>query len=110
MSASNNGIDNLLVFEKEDDFVTYPREVLNQLRWKPGENLSDASITYVHRGAPGDEMTISGDEIVELERSFFVTKDAKIPYHRIKMVRYRGKIIFDIQKASLREPSEKMKA
>jgi uncharacterized protein (UPF0248 family) len=82
--------------------VTYPREVLNELRWKPGENLAEAMITYVHRGAPGDEMTISGGDIVELEHSFFVTKDAKIPYHRIKLIRYRAKVIFDIEKASTR--------
>ena len=46
-------------------------------------------------------MTISGSDIVELERSFFVTNDAKIPYHRIKLIRYREKVLFDLQKASL---------
>ena len=83
--------------------MTYPREVLNELRWKPGEELADAWITYVHRGAPGDEMSISGKDLVELEHSFFVTKDAKIPYHRIKLIRYHGRVLFDIQKASLRD-------
>jgi uncharacterized protein len=90
--------------------VTYPREVLNELRWKPGEDLAEASITYIHRGAPGDEMTISGGDIVELEHSFFVTKDAKIPYHRIKIIRFRGKVIFDIRKASSRDASENIEA
>jgi len=80
--------------------VTYPRQLLNALRWKPGEELSEAWITYVHRGAPGDEMTVPGSDVVELERSFFVTKEAKIPYHRIKLICYRGKILFDLQKAS----------
>ncbi len=83
--------------------MTYPREVLNELRWKPGENLAEAEITYVHRGAPGDERTISGGDIVELEHSFFVTEDAKIPYHRIKLIRYRSKIVFDVEKASIRD-------
>jgi uncharacterized protein (UPF0248 family) len=82
--------------------VTYPREVLNELRWKPGDDLADALITYVHRGAPGDEMTIAGGDIVELEHSFFVTRDAKIPYHRIKLIRYRGRIVFDIESAGSR--------
>ncbi len=76
--------------------MTYPREILNELRWKPGEDLAEAQITYVHWGAPGDEMTISGNDINELERSFFVTKDAKIPFHRIKLIRYRGRVIFDV--------------
>jgi uncharacterized protein (UPF0248 family) len=88
--------------------VTYPRQILNTLRWKPGEDLAGAWITYVHRGAPGDEMTVSGSDIVELERSFFVTKEAKIPYHRIKLIRYRGNAIFDLQEASCKDkgPSE----
>jgi uncharacterized protein len=83
--------------------VTYPRQVLNALRWKPGEDLAEAWITYVHRGAPGDEMTVPGSDVVELERSFFVTKEAKIPYHRIKLIRYRWKVLFDLQKASSKD-------
>jgi uncharacterized protein (UPF0248 family) len=77
--------------------------VLNAILWKPGEDLSEAWITYVHRGAPGDEMTISGSAIVELEHSFFVTKEAKIPYHRIKLIRYRKEVLFDLKKASSKE-------
>ena len=88
--------------------MTYPREVLNELRWKPGENLAEAWITYVHRGAPRDEVTVSGNDIVELEHSFFVTKDAKIPFHRIKLICYRGGVLFDIQKASLRDDASKI--
>jgi uncharacterized protein (UPF0248 family) len=97
------------LFDNGDDFMTYPREVLNELRWKPGENLAEASITYVHRGAPGDEMTISGGDIVELEHSFFVTKDAMIPYHRIKLICYRARVIFDIEKASSRDDTSENK-
>jgi uncharacterized protein (UPF0248 family) len=77
--------------------------VLNALRWKPGEALSEAWISYVHRGAPGDEMTIPGSDVVELGRSFFVTKEAKIPYHRIKLIRYREKVLFDIHRASSKD-------
>ena len=36
-----------------------------------------AIIVYLHRGAPGDLMTISGSDIKELERSFFVTEDGR---------------------------------
>ena len=86
--------------------MTYPREVLNELRWKPGQDLADAEITYVHRGAPCDRMTIPGGDIVELEHSFFVTKDAKIPYHRITHILYRGSVIFDLEKASSHQASE----
>jgi uncharacterized protein (UPF0248 family) len=48
-------------------------------------------------------MTISGSDLVELERSFFVTKEAKIPYHRIKLIRYRGEVLFDLQRASSKD-------
>ena len=58
--------------------MAFPREVLNELKWHRGR-LGDASITYLHRGAPGDRRAISGSEIVELERSFFTTADSKIP-------------------------------
>ncbi|MGD1061082.1 MAG: RNA repair domain-containing protein [Methanomassiliicoccales archaeon] len=75
--------------------VTYPREILNMLRWTKGEDLSEAKICYLHRGAPGDERCIEGREIIELERSFFVTGEAKIPYHRIRRIEYRGRLLFD---------------
>lgn len=81
--------------------VSYPREVLNELRWKPGMSLTEAEITYVHRGAPKDEMTIKGADIVELQHSFFVTAESMIPYHRIKRIVHRGKVLFDISMVKL---------
>jgi hypothetical protein len=80
--------------------MVYPRDILNELRWRPGESLDDAEITYIHRGAPGDERTISGADVIELERSFFVTSEAKVPYHRIKWIAYRGKIVFQLEEES----------
>ena len=75
--------------------MTYPREILNMLRWTEGEDIREARICYLHRGAPRDERCIEGREIVELERSFFVTEEAKIPYHRIRRIEYRGRVLFD---------------
>jgi len=74
--------------------MPYPRAILNRLKWTDGEDLTDAKITYLHRGAPGNARRIEGDEIIELERSFFVTDDAKIPYHRIRRIEYRGRVLF----------------
>ena len=48
-------------------------------------------------------MTIPGSDVVELEHSFFVTMEAKIPYHRIKLIRYREKVLFDLQRASSKD-------
>ena len=56
--------------------------------------MKDVVVTYLHRGAPGDSMTVRGEDIVELERSFFVTADSKIPYHRIRTIEHRGKLVY----------------
>jgi uncharacterized protein (UPF0248 family) len=80
--------------------MVYPREILNKLKWTAGECLDDALIWYVHRGAPGDRMVVSGDRIHSLGRSFFETDEATIPYHRITRIEYRGKIVFDRPPAS----------
>lgn len=74
--------------------TVYPREVLNRIKWKEGRGLKDVVVTYLHRGAPGDLSAVRGEEIVELERSFFVTADSKIPYHRIRAIEHRGKLVY----------------
>jgi uncharacterized protein (UPF0248 family) len=75
--------------------VVYPREVLNKLRWTKGESIQEATIVYVHRGAPGDIASVKGSEITQLRTGFFETRDSTIPYHRILKIEYRGKTIFD---------------
>lgn len=74
--------------------MAYPREALNRLRWSQGESLGDATIWYIHRGAPGDTLKISGDRISSLGRMFFDTDEATVPYHRILRIDYRGKTLF----------------
>lgn len=73
--------------------MVFPREVLNEIKWRH-DALEDAEITYIHRGAPGDVMTIGGKSIVSLGRSFFETADPTIPYHRIVKIRLKGKLVF----------------
>jgi len=74
--------------------MVYPREVLNRLKWTQGEALDEARIWYVHRGVPGDMMEISGSAIKSLEKGFFETYEAVIPYHRIVRIDYRGRNVF----------------
>jgi uncharacterized protein (UPF0248 family) len=62
--------------------MAYPREVLNDLKWHQGR-LAEAMVTYVHRGAPGDVVTICGADITALGRSFFEVGGSSVPYHRI---------------------------
>ncbi len=80
--------------------MVYPREILNRLKWTVGESLDDATIWYVHRGAPRDQMSISGSRIESLDKMFFETDEAVIPYHRILRIEYRGRVIFDKKKES----------
>lgn len=75
--------------------MVYPKEVLNRLKWTEGDSLNDAVIWYIHRGAPGDYLRISGGSIRALGRGFFETEDAMIPYHRILRIDYRGRTLFE---------------
>lgn len=72
--------------------MPFPRDVLNRLRWTEG--LEGVTVIYLHRGAPGDRLSIRGEDIVELERSFFVTAESKIPYHRIRRIEKQGEILY----------------
>lgn len=75
--------------------MAFPREILNELKWRKDKNLAEAEIHFLHRGAPNDIKIISGSEIRELGRSFFTVGDNEIPYHRIRKIIYRGEILFD---------------
>lgn len=74
--------------------MVYPRQVLNKLKWTEGESLDDATIWYVHRGAPGDHLMISGKDILSLGQGFFETREASIPYHRILRIDSKGRTLF----------------
>lgn len=76
-----------------------PREVLNELKWREGRDLSEATIWYVHRGAPGDARVVRGDAVEALGPSFMQVRapdaratggHASIPYHRVFRIDYRG--------------------
>ncbi|MDH7508269.1 MAG: RNA repair domain-containing protein [Methanomassiliicoccales archaeon] len=75
--------------------MAFPREILNELKWRKDRNLAEAEIHYLHRGAPNNIKIISGSEIKELGRYFFSVGDSEVPYHRIRKIIYRGEILFD---------------
>jgi uncharacterized protein (UPF0248 family) len=74
------------------------KKVLDELKWHPEKSLADVEITYIHRGAPGDELTITAEDILNIEKSFFVIerngKETSIPYHRIKEIKKEGKVLW----------------
>jgi hypothetical protein len=74
------------------------RQILNELKWHPGKSLEGVKVTYLHRGVPGDRLTVDASELAALERSFFVIErdsaETRIPYHRILEIRKGDKIIW----------------
>lgn len=75
---------------------TSPREILNRLKWKEGEHLSEAVIHYISRGSPDDSAIARGYEIENVEAfGFELSSKTIIPWHRVHKIEYRGKIIFD---------------
>jgi uncharacterized protein (UPF0248 family) len=75
--------------------VTNPRLILNQLKWKKELDIKLAEIWFIHRGAPNDTKIITGEDILNLDKSFMQTKTAMIPYHRIFKIVYKDKTIFN---------------
>ena len=71
-----------------------PRIILNKYKWKKDCNLEEIKVYYIHRGAPNDTKIITGEEIIEIGRSFMKTKNAMIPYHRIFKIKYQNQTIF----------------
>lgn len=63
-----------------------PRATLNELKWR-WQALDEARIVYKHRGAPDDEATAEGSDIVALGRSFITLErpegTVQLPYHRV---------------------------
>ncbi len=69
------------------------RKILNQIKWDPDENISNYKISYLHRGAPNDQKTITADIIKEIKGSFLTFLDETeeeeevvIPFHRIRKI------------------------
>lgn len=69
------------------------REMLNKLKWTCG--LDGVTIWYVHRGAPGDTMTINGEELLAIGRSFIEAGTVSIPYHRIFKIARDGDVVWE---------------
>jgi len=59
------------------------REILNELRWREPSRLADAVLWYRDRASPEGYRVIPGSEIVDLERRYFTTGSARLPYYKI---------------------------
>jgi len=74
------------------------KRFLDELRWHPQKSLEGVEIVYLHRGAPGDTMTVQAESIIKFESSFFVVErnnmETRIPYHRIREIRRGGEVLW----------------
>ncbi len=53
-----------------------------------GNEPAKYELSYIHRGAPEDRMTINGSMISSLKKGSFILKDrgTQIPFHRVLYV------------------------
>ena len=72
-----------------------PRIILNKIKWDDSYDLHKLEIGYLHRGAIENIKNIKGEDIKSINRSFFETDTSIIPFHRILIIKYGDKIIFN---------------
>jgi uncharacterized protein (UPF0248 family) len=75
--------------------MTYPREVLNRIKWSEVGGLQGTTVWYIHRGAPDDIAKVEGTAIRSMGSLFFEIDDASIPYHRVLRIDHRGVTVFE---------------
>ena len=75
-----------------------PRIILNKLKWQKDFDFKKIKVIYIHRGAENDRKIISGENIVDIQRSFMKTDTSMIPFHRITKIIYKNKIFFQRKK------------
>jgi len=71
------------------------RDILNELRWREPGRLADAVLWYRDRARPEGLALIRGSEIVDLERRYFTTARARLPYYKIERIECSGETLFD---------------
>jgi uncharacterized protein (UPF0248 family) len=75
-----------------------PRVILNEIKWTDKFDINKIIVYYLHRGAPNNIKKIEGINIKEIGKSFIITTNSCIPYHRILKIIYENKILFERNK------------
>ncbi len=77
----------------------FPRDLLNEIKWRGGYDLSKCRIYYINRGSPEDTAVVEGRQIIDIDKGFLILEgdpyERYIPYHRIIKIEYDNKKIFD---------------
>jgi uncharacterized protein (UPF0248 family) len=75
-----------------------PRLILNEIKWTDKFDITKIIVYYLHRGAPDDIKKLDGIDIKKIDKSFIITNNSYIPYHRILKIIYENKILFERNK------------
>ena len=77
----------------------FPRDILNEVKWKGGYDLSKCAIYYISRGSPNDIGIVEGGQIIDIDKGFLILEgdpyERYIPYHRIIRIEYENVVIFE---------------
>jgi uncharacterized protein (UPF0248 family) len=77
----------------------FPRDILNEVKWKGCYDLSKCTICYINRGSPDDTAVVEGKQIIEIDKGFLILEgdpyERYIPYHRIIRIEYEDTVIFE---------------
>ncbi len=77
----------------------FPQELLNEIKWKGGYDLSKCTIYYINRGSPNDIGIVGGGQIIDIDKGFLILEgdpyEKYIPYHRIVKIEYEDVVIFE---------------
>ena len=71
------------------------RDILNELRWREPSRIADAVLWYRDRTQSEGFVMIRGSEIVGLERRYFTTASARLPYYKVERVECSGETLFE---------------
>ena len=71
------------------------REVLNELKWREGKDISRAEIWYADRTDPLGYKVINGSDITGLGSGYFSTGGSMLPYYKIMRITVGEDVLFD---------------
>ena len=78
--------------------MVHPRDILNEIKWRDGLNLSKIVIYYRDRVKP-DRGFIEGTRIKNWDKSFIYTDSlSAIPFHRVDEIIHKDQVMFKRKK------------
>ncbi len=81
------------------------KDIVDQYKWDERKNILDLSICYINRTPTTNLAWVNGRAVVRATAGFLELRGnhgnmTYIPFHRVTMIKDKGKIIFDRNKAA----------